>query len=98
MDADGQNQTNLTTNGANDKEPYWGPALVAPPTIADLIDSVDALGPPTGLERTCWKKLTGAQRNLDQDHLSPCLREAPSFTTRSGPRAARRSPPPTPRG
>ena len=39
-------------------------------TIADLIDSVEALELPKGIENSLLTKLNNAQRNLDRDDLS----------------------------
>jgi hypothetical protein len=39
-------------------------------TIADVIDSVEALDLPRGLENSLLKKLTNAQRNADADKLN----------------------------
>jgi hypothetical protein len=50
-----------------------------PPTIADLIDSVEALELPRGIERSLVAKLTVAQRKLDADQLAGACRSLGAF-------------------
>ena len=50
-----------------------------PPTIADLIDSVEALDLHGGIENGLLKKLTTAQRNLDAGDLAGACDKLASF-------------------
>jgi len=51
------------------------------PTIADLIDSVEALDLPRGTKNSLLKKLTGAQRNLDSGDSAGACDKLASFTS-----------------
>jgi hypothetical protein len=54
------------------------------PTIADLIDSVEALDLNHGIENALLKKLTNAQRNLDADDLAGACDKLASFIAQVG--------------
>ena len=60
-------------------------------TIADVIDSVEALDLPRGLENSLLKKLTNAQRNADADKLNGACGKLGAFINQVKGRAARRS-------
>ena len=51
------------------------------PTIAALIDSVEALDLPRGIENSLLKKLTNAQRNLDSGDSAGACDKLASFTS-----------------
>jgi FIMAH domain len=55
-----------------------------PPTIADLIDSVEALDLHHGIENALLKKLTNAQRNLDADDTAGACDKLASFIAQVG--------------
>jgi len=79
MDADGQNQTRLTNNAAVDGNPDWGPATEVPPTTADLIDSVEALGLPSKIESRLLAKLDGAEKNIASGDTAGACGKLTSF-------------------
>jgi hypothetical protein len=51
----------------------------SPTTIADLIESVDGLDLPSGIENSLLKKLTNAQKNLDADDTAGACDKLASF-------------------
>jgi subtilisin-like proprotein convertase family protein len=51
----------------------------SPTTIADLIESVEALDLPHGIENSLLKKLTNAQKNLDADDIAGACDKLASF-------------------
>ena len=67
------------------------PTPPPPPTIEDLIDSVEGLGLPHGLERGLLKKLTGAQRNLDADDLAGACDKLASFISHVGAQSGKKT-------
>jgi hypothetical protein len=77
LDGSGANQAFIT--GASSPLGVAVDAPATPPTIADLIDSVEALELPHGIENSLLKKLTGAQRNLDADDLDGACDKLASF-------------------
>jgi YVTN family beta-propeller protein len=52
------------------------------PTIGELIDSVEALGLPRGIENGLVKKLENAQRNLDEGDTANACEKLASFIER----------------
>lgn len=50
-----------------------------PPTIADLIDSVEEINPPTKLKNSLLSKLDGAQKNLDAGDTAGACTKLASF-------------------
>ena len=50
-----------------------------PPTIVEVVATVQALGLPHGTERSLLAKLDAAQRSLDRGHASGSVRQARAF-------------------
>jgi hypothetical protein len=94
LDGTGVDQSFIA--GASGTQGVAVDALEPPPTIADLIASVEALDLPGGIQNALLKKLTNAQRNLDAGDTGGRAKSSPRSSPRSGRRAARRSSATTP--